>query len=153
MPITADLVLSTLANGVVVATNLTTFGLTKVRCISADLSWSLNGATALEGPIVVGLASGDLSVTEIAEKLDAAPTSRSDRVQMEQGGRPVRSSGRFPVLSSNEVIDNGNMKRTKCPWFVDEGIELLVWARNKSGATLTTGAIVRVQGTLYMTWA
>ncbi len=144
--------LTTLANGIIVANSVTAFGVTKAYLISADLQWSLDDNTAGEGPIAVGLTSSDLTVTEMAEKLDARPTSKSDIIAMERSRRPVRNSGAFAVSEVGETLNDGKAIRTPLKFVLAEGKELQIFARNKSGATLTTGAVVRVTGTLYMKW-
>ncbi len=151
-PIDHSLALATLANGIVLSDDMTNFGVTKVYCISADLSWSVDDQTVGEGPLVVGLNSGDLSVTEIAEKLDAKPVSQTDRIAMERSRRPVRNTGRFSGAAVGETLNDGQPIRTPLKFILDTGIELALWVRNKSGATLTTGTVVRVTGTLYMRW-
>ncbi len=151
-PIDESMVLSTLANGIAVAQSITAFGVTKVFIISADLSWSIDDATPLEGPLHVGLNSSDLSVTEIIEKLDAQPTSQSDRIAIERSRRPVRNTGSFAVQTANETLNDGKPIRTPCKWIADTGLEAQIWVRNKSGATLTTGSVVRVTGTLFCRW-
>ncbi len=145
--------LGALANGIAIAGDTTALGVTKCYLISADLVWSIEDSTSDEGPIDVGLASGDLSVTEIVEGLDAKPTSRSDRIAMERSRRPIRRAGSFAGSGANETLNDGKEIRTKLKFYIDEGIELVAWARNRSGATLTTGAVVNVVGTLFMKWA
>ncbi len=145
--------LGTLGNGVAIAVALTSLGATKVYCISADLQWALDDATGAEGPIAVGMASGDLTVGEMVEAIDAQPTSRSDRIPMERARRPVRKAGQFSVFSTHETLNDGKAIRTPLKFYIDEGVELMAYARNRSGATLTTGAVLTVTGTLYMTWA
>ncbi len=151
-PIAANLALGTLADGVIISTALTAFGQTRVSLISADISWSIDGLTANEGPIEIGLGSSNLSNTETGEALDASPTSQTDIIAMERSRRPVRRVGQFPGQSANESLKDGDQIRTTLKFPVNEGVELNLWARNRSGATLTTGAIVRVSGTLFMRW-
>ncbi len=151
-PIENSLALITLANGVALAGNLTALGVTKAYCISADLSWSIDDLTPGEGPLEVGLSTSDLTVTEIIEKLDAKPTSQSDIIAIERSRRPVRNSGRFSGQPANESLNDGLAIRTPLRFVLAEGKELVMWVRNKSGANLTTGAVVRVVGTLYMKW-
>lgn len=151
-PVQVDLALGALTVGTVIAGALTNFGQTRVYCVSADLTYSINNHTATEGPIRVGLASNNLTVTEIAEKLDARPTSQTDVISMERSRRPVRDSGKFSGLETEEVLFDGQEKRVTLKFAVNEGVELAVWARNEDTATFTTGTIVHVTGTLYMRW-
>ncbi len=148
-----QLALATLANGIALTGDLTALGLTKCYLISADLNWTIEGMTSGQGPIDVGVASGDLTATEIVESLDAKPTSRSDRIPMERSRRPVRRSGSFPSQDVTETLNDGKPIRTKLKFYIDEGIELVAWARNRSGATLAGGAVLNVTGNLFMKWA
>lgn len=151
-PVEKDLILGALASNIAFDGDLTAFGSTRVRCISADLQWSMNNHVSGEGPISVGLSSSDLSVTEIIEHLDARPTSQSDIVAMERSRRPVRRAGVFSAGAGNEHLNDGKAIRTKLRFSVNEGVELSAWARNEDTAALTTGTIIHVTGTLYMMW-
>ncbi len=152
-PIQVDLALGALAAGATIAGVMTAFGVTRVQCISADLTWSINNHTSTEGPIRVGLANGNLSVTEINEKLDARPTSQTDIIAMERSRRPVRDSGKFSGSATTvEVLNDGEPVRTTLKFPLNEGVELVAWARNEDTAAFTTGTIVHASGTLYMRW-
>ncbi len=152
MPVEATLSLGALANDATVSSALTALGVTEAYVISADLTYALKGLTGEEGPLRVGLANDDLSVTEINEKLDARPTSQADIVAMERSRRPVRDAGTFGGQTPESVLNEGLPIRTTCKFHLAEGKELAVWIRNKSGATLTTGAVLQVSGTMYMRW-
>ncbi len=144
--------LSTLAAGVAIAADLTTLGVAKFTVISADLMWTIKGLTAGEGPITVGIANGDLTVSNIGETLDANPTNKSDIIARERARRPVRRAGVFHGLSSEEVLNDGKPIRTKLRTTLDTGVELTMFARNQTGSTLTTGASVFCFGKLYGFW-
>ncbi len=152
IPVTTQLALGTLGDGVVSSANITQFGTTKFKVVSTDLTWTSLGATPTEGPIQVGIGNADLSNTEMGEALDAQPTSKADIVALERIRRPVREVGAFAVVSANDVLNDGKPIRQKLVTVLDEGIELDVWARNKSGATLTTGHIITVTGRVYGYW-
>lgn len=151
IPIQTALALSTLADGVVLSTVLGNFA-QSAYAIRADLTWALRSHTGGEGPIMVGIASGDLSVVEIAEAEDASPTSASDYVNRERAGRPVRRVGAFNGLSTEEVLNNGKLIRTKLRWNCANGTEPVAYVRNQSGATLTTGSAVEITGMMYINW-
>ncbi len=144
--------LATLADEAVFKAALTTLGITKFRVISSDLMWVINGLTAQEGPLIVGISNSDLSTTEIKEALDANPNSQADIIAIERNKRPVRRSGVFVGLATDDVLNNGKPIRTRLHTILDEGKELDAWCRNKSGATLTTGATVHAFGTVYGFW-
>ncbi len=151
-PIEKDLILGTLASNIAFKGDLTAFGATRVFCIAADIEWSISGHTTGQGPISVGLSHGDLTVTEVIEKLDARPSSRSDIIPMERARRPVRRAGVFSGNDTLEKLNDGKAIRTKIRFNVNEGVELACWARNEHTAALTTGSIVHAIGTLYMRW-
>ncbi len=151
LPVNANLDLATLANATVAGVNLT--GLADDYWLqSADLSWTMDGHTAGEGPILVGIASGDLSVAEVKEAINAVPTSRSDRVAREHASRPVRRVGQFDGAAAGEKLFDGAVKRTPGKIYCAEGDEIIAWAFNGSGAPLTDGTNIRIYGTLYGSW-
>ncbi len=120
--------------------------------ISADLTWGILEHTANEGTIVVGLNNDVLSVTEIAESLNASPNSQDDRVAIERSNRPVREAGQFPGVEVNEVLNNGNLKRTRLRMVITSARDLQVWALNRSNSPLTTGTVLEVNGKVYGNW-
>lgn len=151
LPVDDQSVLGTLADGTVLRSGLT--ALTDDFWFqAADLSWAIDGHTIAEGPIVVGIAHGDLSVTEIKEAIEAKPTNRGDVVAREQARRPVRIIGQFSGDTANEKLNDGKPIRTPVKMYVAEGVELNMFSFNKSGAPLTTGATINIQGYLYGSW-
>ncbi len=64
----------------------------------------------------------------------------------------MRQVGQFPAFETHEVLNDGKVIRTKFRTVLEAGIELGVWARNKSGVALTTGAVVRLSGRIYGYW-
>ncbi len=121
---------------------------------SADLAWTIRLLTSLEGPVALGLANGDLSVAEIKEAINASPVSRSDIIAREQARRPIREVGQVSADSDGGVLqlNDGQPVRTSVKMYLAEGTELNAFAFNQTGVALTTGAIVRIWGTLYGTW-
>ncbi len=148
---TVNLGLGALANEGVIAADMTAFS-QDYYAISAEILWSLRSATAGEGPIYVGLASGDLSVAEIIEALDASPISASDRVAKERSTRPVRWAGVFAVIGTDETLNDGKAIKTPLRFPLANSQNLQVWARNESGSTLTSGQVIEVHGKLYGRW-
>ena len=120
--------------------------------ISADLTWAILEHTAGEGSIVVGLNNDVLNVTEIAESLNASPNSQDDRVAIERSNRPVRETGQFSGSQVSEVLNNGNLKRTKLSMVITSARDLQVFALNRSNSPLTTGTVLEVNGKVYGTW-
>ena len=120
--------------------------------ISADLSWALVNNTAEEGPVEVGLMSSSISPAELVEALDASPTSRGDRIAIERSGRPARQAGQFPGLSSGEVLNNGNVFRTRIKFPTATSQDLEFFGVNRDPSTRTTGGLVKVSGKVYGNW-
>ncbi len=152
IPFDQQLALATLNDNIVLSASTIGVLTEDLFVISVDATWSLRGHTATEGPIEVGFAHGDLTDTEIAEALDASVLDPSDIIAGERARRPVRRSGKFSGLSTEEVLANGEQIRTKCKFTIGSGKNFDLWASNRSGANLTTGTIVEVQGTIYGRW-
>ncbi len=151
IPVQNAMALGTLADGVVISAALANLT-QEAWMIRADLLWMTRGVTSGEGPLTVGIADGELSVTEIAEAEDASPTSQSDRVARERASRPVRRVGAFPLAAPDEVLNDGKPIRTTMKWMEAGDNEPEFYARNQGGATLTTGGVVEVTGTLFIAW-
>lgn len=150
-PVRKQLALSTLATDTVISGEL--IGLDQeAYIISADLQWSLRGGTAGEGPLQVGVASGDLSVGEIGEAVWATPSRQDDWIEREKARRPVRKVGTFPGLSTDEVLNDGKAIRTKIKIPCTPTGDLDFWCENQSGASLTGGQVIEVTGTVYGYW-
>lgn len=142
--------LLTLGNTAVKGETLTDTVDSKAFLISADLVWSLKG-TAGEGPIEVGVAHSDYSDTEIEEWIEANGSwNQGDKIQQERAKRKCRRVGIFALQDASEVLNDGKPIRTKCGWMLEEDQTLKVWAYNRSGATLTTGTVVKCDGTCYL---
>ncbi len=151
LKVDASVSLSTLGNGGTILLGL--MAITgQFKVVAADLLWAIDNLTAGEGPIQAGLSNGDLSTTEVQESLDSSPTSESDIIARERARRPVRSIGVFPGNDTHEVLNDGRMMRTKFFTQLAEGDSLMAFVRNQSGAALTTGAVLRVQGRVYGYW-
>jgi len=123
-----------------------------IYIISMDVTFSILGLTVGEGPISIGMSHGDLSLTEVSEYLDSEMTDPDDIIAKERGRRPVRRMGAFSGVSANESLFNGVPKRYKILFSIGNDHALNLWARNLSGAALTTGATVKCQGTIFGRW-
>ncbi len=145
--------LGALASGVVVATNTDQFE-REFYAISADIYWNLRSATAGEGPLEVGLAHGDYTVTEVKEKLDlTGMEDPSDKISWERGRRLVRRSAKFNYLAAAEIINDGKAIRTPIRMMLAGSVATVqFWAHNLSAAPLTTGGVVQVSGKIYGRW-
>ncbi len=139
--------LGALVDGVVSTTPLLDVSDEEYRVLSVNGTWTLRDGTVTEGPIVVGIAHGDYSVTEIKECLDAqAAVGRGDKIVNEQSKRLVRIVGAFSGDGTHESLNDGKPIHTRLNWHIPESKTLVTWAWNKSGATLTTGAETQLFG-------
>ncbi len=147
------LTLSTLGSGVVLVSKSDNFE-REFYAISADLTWSIRGLTLAEGPIDVGVAHGDYTVTEIKENLDlTGMEDPSDMIATEQGRRKVRRSGRFSGVAANEVLNDGKDIRTPIRFpLVGTVAQVGFWAHNLGAGALTTGAVIQCFGKIYGRW-
>ncbi len=154
IPVERDLTLSTLGDDTAIVTSLLGGNFTEdFFWISTDLAWSSKGATAGEGPIVVGLAHGDYIAAEIVENLDVSFLGPGNKIQQEQSRRLVRRVGEIANANSIfHIAPEGGLIRTKSRFVVESGKAANMWAVNKSGAQLTTGQSIHVVGTIYGRW-
>ncbi len=149
LPYVVSSSLGTLASSVVIGASVggTIHGRTKVT--SCEATYGVFGLTAGEGPLIVGVAHGDYSATEIKECLEAlASWDPVDRVAGEQADRLVRQIGQFDGESTDEVLNDGKPIKTKLNWTLEEGATFQLFIYNRSGATLTTGAQMSTNGHL-----
>ncbi len=153
IPFFSTITLSTLGDNVVLTDGLTNAFLEDLFIISIDCLWSIRGLTAGEVPIVFGFAHDDLNVTEIAENLLAELVDPDDIITRERARRPVRKVGQFARSGLTEQqLNNGLMERTTIKFMIGDGHTMAGYVQNKSGAALTTGAIVELTGTIYGRW-
>ncbi len=154
IPVERDLTLSTLADDAGIVLSLLGGNFTEdFYWISSDLSWSSKGATAGEGPIVVGLAHGDYTAAEIVENLDVAFLGPGTKIEQERARRLVRRVGEIANANSIfHIAPEGGLIRTKSKFMVQSGKAANMWVVNKSGAQLTTGQSIHVVGTIYGRW-
>jgi len=120
--------------------------------IAADLLWSMNDHTVAEGPITVGIASSSMTAANITEAVDASPTNRGDTIALERAKRPVRKVGDFSGATLLETLNNGTPIRTRMRFPLSHNQTLNSFSINRSGATLTTGTVIKITGELYARW-
>ncbi len=151
IPINAGQSLVTLADDTVLATSMITFG-QDLWLISIEGTHSVRNATPGEGPLGVGFAHGALAVAEIEEALDAAPTSQDDFLANEQASRKVRHAGDFDLRVADQTLANGEKIKTRLGFKLISGAQLDLYAYNRSGGSLTTGALQSFSGKLFARW-
>ncbi len=147
----ASLALSTLGSNTVLIGSLFGGELNDraVRLVSIDGYWAIRGATAGEGPIMVGVCHSDYSVAEVKECLTSNALDTGDMIAGEQSRRLVREVGQFSNFGTNEVLNDGRPKRTKIGITTPTGFDYSLWAWNKSGAALATGQVIEASGKGY----
>ncbi len=152
LPINAQITLGTTGDGAAVLANLIAALTEDIWVHSVDLTWALRGLTSGEVPIQVGISQGDLTAAEVVEAVTASPTGPGDIIANEHARRPVRISGQFGDVGTDQTLAHGEMIRTKARFLVSDGKAFNAWALNRTGAAYTTGAVVRVTGRLYGRW-
>ncbi len=143
--------LGTLGDDVVISGNIITMG-EDFFALSVDALITIKNMTVGEGPIHVGFAHSDLSNTEIGEALSANLSDPDDIIAKERNRRPVRRAGIFPVMQATERLDDGRMLRTRLKFSIGDAHALALWARNESGAALTTGSSMDCTGVIFGRW-
>ncbi len=122
------------------------------RILSVRGTWSIDGLTDGEGPIQVGLAHSDYSLTEVEAWIEQTgllgPGSMTER---EVSGRLIRRVG---VLNFQErALNDGKPVKTRLNWLIPDGKGINMWSYNAGdAANLTTGAVVRFLGQLNGYW-
>lgn len=110
---------------------------------------------ALEGPIVIGLASAGLTDAEIEECIECDVQDSNDFPDIEQALRPV-----FPLEiltqqgdGTNPVHGTWTVKGEKVVrWTFVNDAGFKFWAYNLSGNALTTGGLVYIFAKHYGVW-
>ncbi len=119
------------------------------RLVSVSLTHSVLTLTATEGPITVGFAHSDYSVTEIKECLEAqSAISLGDKVAQEQANRLVRIVGE--IATERPMLNDGNPVKTKLNWMITIGDTVKLFAYNNNSGALTTGAIQNAMGHVWI---
>ncbi len=152
IPVNLELGLAALGSKIVKTTGMTALT-QQIYAISADLIWSIRDHTQNEGPLLVGLASGALTSTQMKEAIEAIQLSSADRINKEHATRPLRRAGVFTLQNVNEnVLNNGLAIRTRLRFPLADADNVNMFVYNSSGATLTTGAVVAAFGKIYANW-
>ncbi len=139
--------LGTLLNATTIGDNIPDAVDERAFLLSTQMTITLRGLTPGEGPILVGLAHSDYTDPEIEQWIEnVGGWSEGDLVQQEVSKRKIRQIGMFDGVAAEEVLNEGLSIKTTCKWILTQGQTLKVWAHNRSGATLTTGAVVLFDG-------
>ncbi len=147
VPWLSNSALTTLADATVIVASSLAASDRSYRCLSMNTLWGWRGATVGEGPIVVGYCHADYTVTEVKEALEAEGTMvTNNKVAAEQANRLVRIVGQLPFDSEDGVLNDGKPIRTRLNWAIPLGGNVNIFSWNRSGATLTTGAVTTATG-------
>ncbi len=113
-----------------------------MRIKKAKVGVTFKDKTAGEGPLLVGMASVDLSNAEIAEALVADPQSARDSPANERANRQIYPIAMLPAgLAHAEEVQY--LRTLRYPWKrIMEGNGLKMFVFNMDTATLTTGCVV-----------
>ncbi len=150
-PVRTSVVIPMLTTGAQVAltTALTGSADGAYRCMSVKASWRSQELTDADGPLVVGYAHSDYSVTEIKEFIESsAAISVGDKVAQEKSNRLIRIVGTLGD-AVDDVLNDGKLISTKLNWLMPIGKAVNAFAYN-DGITMTTGALVRINGTMWV---
>ncbi len=141
--------LATLVTNIVITGDVVGAADGAYRVVTCKGTWGITELAATEGPITVGFAHSDYSVTEIKECLEAAAAiSKGDKVAQEQANRLVRVVG---VLNGGDTqLNDGKPISTRLNWLITIGDTLKLFAYNDGSDNLTTGANVTFMGDLWI---
>ncbi len=121
------------------------------RAVSCDQIWALRGNTAGNGPLTVGYAHSDFSVTEIKEAIEAAASiSLGDQVAQERSNRKVRIIGTFTGEGTDEVLNDGKPIKTRLNWAIPIGKAVNIFAYSEDGTTRDTGGVIDATGKMWV---
>ncbi len=151
LPFDESITLGTLvANGI--STNALQTLTQDFDIVGVKATVSFTDVTQGEGPLEVGWAQSELTGVQIVANRDASPTSQWDVLANEQSKRKVRVFGKS-AGTTDESLNNGLAVWRKMFLRIPSGKALCdLWIINRSGATLTTGAIVNLQGSVVGCW-
>ncbi len=152
LPVNDGITLATLADNAVIKNTSPAILTEDLYMISTEIVVSLQGITVGEGAIIFGMADNDLTVAEIAENLTTDQLDPNDIIARERARRPVRVLGIFSAEVANRALNSGMplKKRIKLTFGSAKGF--CFFAFNRSGASLTTGAVISIDGVLYGRW-
>ncbi len=142
--------LGTLASQDLVSDTLADTADDEIFLISADVTWSLIDLTAGEGPLQCGLSHSAYTSAQVEEWFESQGAwDRADLVLREHARRRCRQAGTFSGNDTEETLNEGKTIRTKLGWIAQEGETLRFWVFNDGEATLTTGADLKIAGTVW----
>lgn len=155
--ISSELALVTLASDTALLGSLTGAAGGAYRAVTMKHTFTLRNATEGEGPVTVGYAHSDYSVTEVKECLEAfAAIDQGDKIARERANRLVRTVGTFwrtggvTGAVGSASLNDGKPVRTRLNWLINIGDSVNLFVFNESTGALTTGAFVNIQGDMWI---
>ncbi len=157
--------LATLANetAILIPSQYVDLLLEDVRLIKLVASIVAKGFTTGEGPVIVGIMNGELSITEVAETFLSEPKNANDRGNLEASQRAV-----FPlaVIVGDDITPWGDCEAgfgggstdaaatiaKNLRWTFNNPNGWTYFAINLSGAALTTGGTIAINGKHFGVW-
>ncbi len=147
--ITAELALVTLASDTALTVAAVAAAGGAYRLVTVKASYAMRSMAAGDGPLTVGWAHGDYSVTEIKECMEAqAAINQGNKVAQEQANRLIRIVGTF--TGGDSTLNDGRPIKTRLNWLITIGQVPNIFAFNEDSGSLTTGALMTVQGDIYI---
>ncbi len=145
IPINAALDLGALTTKNLVVGAMMNASDTTYRLIGLKGRWSVEDLLTTEGPVIVGVADGDYTASEVEEQLEAVTSiNMDDRIAQEQANRLVRS---VATLSFEENIAKGqDAPMVRLNWLTAVGSQPALFGYNAGNSILTTGARVHFNG-------
>ncbi len=150
--ITPEIAIGTLATDTALTSAISNTSPSAYRAISVIATWALAGVMdSTEGPLTVGYAHSDYTVAEIKECLEAAASiDMGNKIAMEQGNRLIRIVGVLPARSGGSFLNDGKPIKTRLNWLITQGDTVNVFVFNENTAVFTTGAVLNLQGDLWI---
>ncbi len=139
-----------LASNDVASNAITNAAADKLRFISLIASYDVEGGTSGEGPLNFGIAHSDYTAAEIEECLEAVGgINLGDKIAREQSNRLVRMIGTIDIDNA-ENFNDGKPVKTRLNWLMSAGDQLQLWILNKDANTISAGAVITVDGDLWV---
>ncbi len=132
----------------------------RFRLIKLEAMATAVGATAGEGPILIGIASNSLTAAEIASAISAnGPLSKQAGAEHNNAEFPVWTLGLFRNLAGTlQLVEGtgmepGRMEKTiRWTFGVDSSPGYTWWAQNRSGSNMTTGMVITIESKMFGVW-
>lgn len=113
--------------------------------------YSFTGHTTGEGNLLYGLSRNVGSVNQLKEWLQANPSGPANVAEMKFADSDVFVMGYLQGM--HKVTDGYPMQRMRWPWKkMGEDDEVQFWLFNQSGASLTTGLVIKLSTIMNVLW-